>query len=76
MCDLTRPPMLTPEVLLDSPPPSEPVRFSLRDTPERQRNDLYREFFGRHYPAMPLVEVKGLYDDDCMIEIEGVAVID
>jgi enamine deaminase RidA (YjgF/YER057c/UK114 family) len=39
---------------------------------------VYREFFGRHYPAMTLVEVKGLYDEDqgCAIEIEGVAVVD
>lgn len=47
MRDLTRPPMLTPEMLLGSDPPSAPVRFSLRETPERQRNDLYRGFFGR-----------------------------
>jgi len=39
---------------------------------------VYREYFGKHFPAMTLVEVKGLYDDDqgCAIEIEGVAVID
>lgn len=39
---------------------------------------VYREYFGRHYPAMTLVEVKGLYDDDqgCMVEIDGVAVVD
>jgi enamine deaminase RidA (YjgF/YER057c/UK114 family) len=37
---------------------------------------VYREYFGRHYPAMTLVEVRGLYDDDCLIEIEGVAVVD
>jgi enamine deaminase RidA (YjgF/YER057c/UK114 family) len=37
---------------------------------------VYREYFGRHFPAMTLVEVKGLYDDDCAIEIEGVAVMD
>ncbi len=37
---------------------------------------VYRDYFGRHYPAMTLVEVKGLYDDDCLIEIEGVAVVD
>jgi enamine deaminase RidA (YjgF/YER057c/UK114 family) len=42
----------------------------------RDIGPVYREFFGRHYPAMTLVEVKGLYDDDCLIEIEGVAVID
>ncbi len=37
---------------------------------------VYREYFGRHYPAMTLVEIKALYDDDCAIEIEGVAVVD
>ena len=37
---------------------------------------VYREYFGRHYPAMTLVEVKGLYDDHCLIEIEGIALVD
>ena len=39
---------------------------------------VYREFFGRHFPAMTLLEVKGLYDDDqgCLLEIEAVAVVD
>ncbi len=37
--------------------------------------EAYRSFFGRHYPAMTLVEVKSLFDDAAMIEIEGVAVI-
>jgi enamine deaminase RidA (YjgF/YER057c/UK114 family) len=39
---------------------------------------VYREYFGKHFPAMTLVEVKGLYDEDqgCAIEIEGVAVVD
>jgi enamine deaminase RidA (YjgF/YER057c/UK114 family) len=39
---------------------------------------VYREYFGKHFPAMTLVEVKGLYDEDqgCAIEIEGIAVID
>ncbi len=36
----------------------------------------YRNFFGRYYPAMTLVEVKSLFDDQAMIEIEGMAVID
>ena len=38
---------------------------------------VYREYFGKHYPAMTLVEVRGLYDEDqgCVIEIEGVAII-
>ncbi len=42
----------------------------------REIGVVYREYFGKHFPAMTLVEVKGLYDDDCAIEIEGVAVID
>ena len=36
----------------------------------------YRTIFGRHFPAITLVEVKGLYNSDCMVEISGVAVID
>jgi len=35
----------------------------------------YRNFFGKYYPAMTLVEVKSLFDDEAMIEIEGIAVI-
>jgi enamine deaminase RidA (YjgF/YER057c/UK114 family) len=42
----------------------------------REIGGVYREYFGKHFPAMTLVEVKGLYDDGCQIEIEGVAVID
>jgi enamine deaminase RidA (YjgF/YER057c/UK114 family) len=38
--------------------------------------EVYREYFGKHFPAMTLAEVKGLYDDDCAIEIEGIAVVD
>lgn len=36
---------------------------------------VYRSFFGRYYPAMTLVEVKSLFDDAAMVEIEGTAVI-
>ena len=36
----------------------------------------YREVFGKYFPAITLVEVKGLYNPDCMVEISGVAVID
>ena len=36
---------------------------------------VYREFFGRYYPAMTLVEVKSLYDDAALVEIEGLAVL-
>lgn len=39
---------------------------------------VYREYFGRHFPAMTLAEVKDLYDadDGCAIEIEGIAAFD
>ena len=37
---------------------------------------VYREYFGKHFPAMTLVEVKALYDESCAIEIEGIAVLD
>ena len=36
----------------------------------------YREVFGKYFPAITLVEVKSLYNPDCMVEISGVAVID
>jgi enamine deaminase RidA (YjgF/YER057c/UK114 family) len=36
----------------------------------------YREVFGRYFPAITLVEVKRLYNSDCMIEISGIAVLD
>jgi enamine deaminase RidA (YjgF/YER057c/UK114 family) len=44
----------------------------------REIGAVYREYFGKHFPAMTLVEVKGLYDEDqgCALEVEGVAVID
>jgi enamine deaminase RidA (YjgF/YER057c/UK114 family) len=43
----------------------------------KEIGEVYRSFFARHYPAMTLVEVKGLFDDEqgCVIEIEGIAVI-
>lgn len=37
--------------------------------------DVYRKHFGRHYPAMSLIEVKGLWDDEAMIEVEAIAMI-
>jgi enamine deaminase RidA (YjgF/YER057c/UK114 family) len=36
----------------------------------------YREVFGKHFPAITLVQVASLYNTDCMIEISGIAVID
>lgn len=37
---------------------------------------VYRSRFGQHYPAMTLVEVRNLFDDNALIEIEGIAVLD
>ena len=37
--------------------------------------EAYRSFFGRYYPAMTLVEVKSLFDDEALVEIEGIAVL-
>jgi enamine deaminase RidA (YjgF/YER057c/UK114 family) len=34
-----------------------------------------RERFGRHYPAMALLEVKGLVDRGAVVEIEATAVL-
>jgi enamine deaminase RidA (YjgF/YER057c/UK114 family) len=42
----------------------------------KELGGVYRSFFGKHYPAMSLVQVADLYDDDALIEIEGIAVID
>jgi len=38
--------------------------------------EVYRSFFGRYYPAMTLVEVKSLFDDEALVEIEGLAVLE
>jgi len=37
--------------------------------------EAYGAVFGRYYPAMTLVEVRALFDDDALIEIDGMAVI-
>ena len=37
--------------------------------------DAWRERFGDYYPAMALLEVKGLVDEGAVVEIEATAVI-
>ena len=37
--------------------------------------ERYRKHMGKHFPAMVLVEVKGLLDDAAKVEIEGIAVL-
>jgi len=36
----------------------------------------YREVFGKHFPAMALIEVKGLLEEGAMVEIEALAVLE
>ena len=35
----------------------------------------YRELMGRHYPAMAVVQVSGLVEDEARLEIEATAVL-
>ena len=41
----------------------------------KEIGERYRARMGKHFPAMVLVEVKGLLEDRAKIEIEGTAVI-
>jgi enamine deaminase RidA (YjgF/YER057c/UK114 family) len=41
----------------------------------RPLGEAWRARFGRHYPAMALLEVKGLVDQGAMVEIEATAVV-
>lgn len=41
----------------------------------REIGERYRALMGRHFPAMVLVEVKGLLEDQAKLEIEGIAVL-
>jgi enamine deaminase RidA (YjgF/YER057c/UK114 family) len=36
---------------------------------------VWRKHFGRHYPAVALLGVAALFDDDAMVELVGTAVI-
>jgi len=40
----------------------------------KEAGQAYRKHMGKHFPAMTLVEVKSLYEDGAMVEIEGMAV--
>ena len=41
----------------------------------KEIGERYRGRMGKHFPAMVLVEVKGLLEDDAKVEIEGIAVL-
>jgi len=62
--------------------PTDVVKLTIYvlDTDEFKRRgkaigDVYREYFGKHFPAMTLVGARDLYDaaDGCVIEIDGIA---
>jgi enamine deaminase RidA (YjgF/YER057c/UK114 family) len=42
----------------------------------KEIGERYRARMGKHFPAMVLLEVKGLLDDRAKIEIEATAVLD
>jgi enamine deaminase RidA (YjgF/YER057c/UK114 family) len=57
------------------------VTFYVRDKADyrakaRAIGQVYRELMGGHYPATTLVEVSALWDDDALIEIDGLAVLE
>lgn len=41
---------------------------------QREVGEAYRRVMGRHFPAMTMVVVAGLIEDDALIEIEATAV--
>ena len=41
----------------------------------QQLGERYRNHFGKHYPAMALVQVAALVEDDARVEIEATAVL-
>ena len=41
----------------------------------REVGERWRALMGKHFPAMALVEVKGLLEDGAKVEIEGIAVL-
>src|ERR1043166_302484 len=41
----------------------------------KEIGECYRSRMGKHFPAMVLVEVKSLLEDEAKIEIEGIAVL-
>jgi enamine deaminase RidA (YjgF/YER057c/UK114 family) len=42
----------------------------------KEIGDAWRERFGKHFPAMALVEVKGLMEPRAQVEIQAMAVIE
>ena len=43
---------------------------------QREVGEAYRAVMGRHFPAMTLLVVSGLAEDEALVEIEATAVLD
>ncbi|PZR56460.1 MAG: enamine deaminase RidA [Candidatus Meridianibacter frigidus] len=41
----------------------------------KELGERYREIMGAHYPAMTLIEVKSLLEDEAVVEIEATAIV-
>jgi enamine deaminase RidA (YjgF/YER057c/UK114 family) len=41
----------------------------------KEMGEAYRRVMGRHYPAMAVLEVKGLFDPGAKVELEATAVL-
>jgi len=41
----------------------------------REVGEVWRRLMGRHYPAMALLQVAGLLEEEARVEIEGMAVL-
>ena len=54
--------------------PLHPQDAVYRDSLE-DLSTAYRDHFGRHYPAIALFEVTGLFDPDALVELVCVAVV-
>ena len=42
---------------------------------QREMGEAYREVMGRHFPAMTMVVVAGLVEDEALLEIEATAIL-
>ena len=42
---------------------------------QREVGEVYRRVLGRHFPAMSMLIISGLVEDDALLEIEATAVI-
>jgi enamine deaminase RidA (YjgF/YER057c/UK114 family) len=41
----------------------------------KQMGPIMKQYFGEYYPVMALFEIKSLFQDEALIEMEGVAVL-